>query len=61
MITFETATSIDRPIGEVFAYVADPLNLPRWNSAVQAVRRTGSTYAMDRQLPSGHAVNELEV
>jgi ligand-binding SRPBCC domain-containing protein len=68
VIAFETDVRIDRPVEDVFAYVSDPLNLPRWNSAVQAVRKTsagenglGSTYAMERELPSGPAVNDLEV
>jgi uncharacterized protein YndB with AHSA1/START domain len=68
MIAFETDVRIDRRIEEVFAYVSDPLNLPRWNSAVEAVRKTSagangvaSTYSMERKLPSGRAVNELEV
>jgi uncharacterized membrane protein len=62
MIAFETDVRIDRPIEEVFAYVSDPLNFPRWNSAVQAVRRTSadengaaSTYLMERELPSRRA------
>jgi uncharacterized protein YndB with AHSA1/START domain len=68
VIAFETDVRIDRRIEEVFAYVSDPLNLPRWHSAVQAVRTTSagqngvaSTYSMERELPSGRAVNELEV
>ena len=68
MITFETSTRINRPIEEVFAYVSDPCNFPRWNSAVQAVRKTSagdtgvaSSYLMERALPTGRAVNELEV
>jgi uncharacterized protein YndB with AHSA1/START domain len=68
MITFHTSVRIARPIHEVFAFVADPLQLPRWNSAVQSVRSTsartgkiGSTYAMERKLPSGRAANELEI
>ena len=59
---------INRPVEEVFSYVSDPLNFPRWNSAVQAVRKSsagengvGSTYVMERDLPTGRAVNELEV
>jgi uncharacterized protein YndB with AHSA1/START domain len=59
---------IDRAIEEVFSYVADPLNFPRWNSAVQTVRKVSagedgaaSTYLMERDLPTGRAVNELEV
>jgi uncharacterized protein YndB with AHSA1/START domain len=68
VITFETDVRINRPIGDVFSYVSDPLNFPRWNSAVQAVRKTsagangtGSTYVMERELPTGRAINELEV
>ncbi len=68
MITFETGVRIKHPIEEVFSYVSDPLNFPRWNSAVEAVRKTSaaengvaSTYEMERQLPSGRAVNQLEV
>jgi uncharacterized protein YndB with AHSA1/START domain len=68
MIAFETSTRIKRPIQEVFAYVSDPRTFPRWNSAVQTVRATSggdtgvaSTYLMERALPTGRAVNELEV
>jgi uncharacterized membrane protein len=67
VITFETDVGIDRPIEEVFAYVSDPRNFPHWNSVVQAVRKTSedqersSTYSMERQLPTGRAVNELEI
>jgi uncharacterized membrane protein len=68
VIAFETDVRIERPIEEVFAYVSDPTNFPRWNSAVRAVGKTsaggnavGSTYVMERQLPSGRAVNDLEV
>jgi uncharacterized protein YndB with AHSA1/START domain len=68
MIAFETDVRINRRIEGVFAYVSDPLNLPRWNSAVQTVRKTSagdkgraSTYLMERRLPTGRVVNELEV
>jgi uncharacterized protein YndB with AHSA1/START domain len=68
VIAFETQVRIDRPIEEVFAYVSDPLNFPRWNSAVEAVGKTSagengaaSRYSMVRNLPGGRAVNELEV
>jgi uncharacterized protein YndB with AHSA1/START domain len=68
VIAFETDVRIERRIEDVFAYVSDPLNLPYWNSAVQAVRKTSagengvaSTYSMERELPGGRAVNELEV
>jgi ligand-binding SRPBCC domain-containing protein len=68
MIAFQTSIAIDRPVAQVFAYVSEPVNFPSWNSAVQVVRPTaasagevGSTYSMERQLPSGPAVNELEI
>jgi uncharacterized protein YndB with AHSA1/START domain len=63
VIIFETEVRIERPIEEVYAYVSDPLNFPRWNSAVQEVRENvrGKTYSMERRLPSGRAVNELEI
>jgi uncharacterized protein YndB with AHSA1/START domain len=68
MISFHTGVRIERPLAEVFAYVSDPLSFPDWNSAVQGMHLTsqganaeGSTYAMERQLPSGRATNELEI
>lgn len=68
MIAFETEVRINRRIDDVFAHVSDPLNYPLWNSAVEAVRKTSagengvaSTYSMERQLPTGRAVNRLEV
>lgn len=67
-MNFETRVRIRRPIEDVFAYLSDPANLPDWNSAVQAVRTTsetpkdvGSTYSMERELPTGRAENELEI
>jgi uncharacterized membrane protein len=69
MIRVETGVRVERPIEDVFTYVADPTNFPAWNSAVQAVRNTtaggdnesASTYVLERNLPGGSAVNGLEV
>jgi len=68
VITFETSIRVERPIEEVFTFVADPLLFPRWNSAVQTVHATsgesggrGSTYSIWRGLPTGQVENELEV
>ncbi len=67
-MNFETSVRIERPVDEVFDYVSALQNLPRWNSAVQAVRQTssgthgvGATYSMVRELPGGRAENDLEV
>jgi carbon monoxide dehydrogenase subunit G len=68
MITFQTSVRVERPIEEVFAFVSDPFQFPRWNSAVQTVERTsgetgrvGSMYSMQREISSGRVVNGLEV
>jgi hypothetical protein len=68
VITFETSVHIRRPIQEVFGFVSDPTRFPLWNSAVQAVHRIpgetserGSTYSMERDLPTGRVQNQLEV
>jgi uncharacterized membrane protein len=63
VIRFETEVRIERPIEEVFAYVSNPGNFPHWNSAVKAVRvsEPGSSYVMERHLPTGRAVNELTI
>ncbi len=62
MITLKTSVRIARPIDEVFTYVSDPTRFPAWNSAVRSVRRTsGSTYEMERDLPTGRVRNELEI
>ena len=68
MTTFSTSVRIRRPVEAVYAFVADPSQFPRWNSAVQAVDlisgewgRVGSRYSMQRRLPVGQVQNELEV
>lgn len=65
---FETSVRIERPTEAVFDYISEPVNFPRWNSAVQSVQETsagagsvGATYLMERELPGGRAENELEV
>jgi uncharacterized protein YndB with AHSA1/START domain len=65
MTRFETSVRVARPVDAVFAYVADPMNFPQWNSAVERVEATsgvgvGARHRMHRQLPTGAAVNELE-
>ena len=68
MTTFSTSVRIRRPVETVYAFVADPLQFPRWNSAVHTVDltsgergRVGSRYSMQRRLPVGQVENELEV
>ena len=35
MVKFEITTHINRPVAEVFKYMADPTKLPEWNSIVE--------------------------
>ena len=64
---FETSVRIERAVDEVFDYVSDPCNFPRWNSAVQAVSVTsgdgnpGSTYLIERELRGGRTENDLVI
>ncbi|MEV5834734.1 SRPBCC family protein [Nocardia sp. NPDC052112] len=67
MTTFENALAINRPIGEVFAYLAQFENIPRWNYAITETRKTspgpvevGSTYRQTRSIPQP-AVETFEV
>ena len=38
MATFEHTTEIERPVDEVFAFLAEPANLPRWQPSLLDVR-----------------------
>ncbi|MGW1177360.1 SRPBCC family protein [Kitasatospora sp. NPDC002543] len=37
---FENTLTIHAPVGEVFAYLARPENLPRWNYALDRTEQT---------------------
>src|SRR5215216_3954028 len=60
--TCTTSVQINKRVDDVFAYVADPHNLPDWNSAVESVSPAGGNrFVMRRRLPGGPATNEVEV
>lgn len=72
MVRFEVSTEIKRPVAEVFAYVADPQNLPEWNAIVEEARasetplRVGSTITgrarfLGRKIESVNQVTEYVV
>ncbi len=68
MIKFEVSIEIHRPVEDVFEFVADGRNAPRWNSAVREVRQiskdpvdVGTQYWMERKLPRGIVENTYEV
>ena len=56
---FENTVRIDRPVEDVFAFLADFENIPRWNYAIVETRQTsdgpvgvGATYLQVRSMPS---------
>jgi uncharacterized protein YndB with AHSA1/START domain len=56
---FTNTVTIDRPTVDVFAFVADPENVPKWNHAIVETRKTsdgpvgvGTTYRQIRSLPT---------
>jgi uncharacterized protein YndB with AHSA1/START domain len=68
MGTFHAAVDIGRPHAEVFAFVAEPRNMPLWYEPVDQVTRAtdgpggpGARYDVVRSLPGGRAHNEVEL
>lgn len=41
MARFEHTVEIERPVEEVFAFLAEPHNLPRWQPSMQRLRPHG--------------------
>jgi uncharacterized protein YndB with AHSA1/START domain len=69
MITTRVMVDIDRPVDEVFAFVADPANFPRWAGAlVKESRQTstgpvgvGTTFTQVNMLIGRRFVSEMRV
>ena len=58
MQTFQNTVTIARPVGEVFAFLADLRNIPRWNYAIAGTvpispgpAGVGATYRQTRTIP----------
>jgi hypothetical protein len=59
MATLQNTVTIRRPVGEVFAFLADFENIPVWNYAIERTWKTspgpvgvGTTYRQVRTIPS---------
>jgi carbon monoxide dehydrogenase subunit G len=39
MINFEISTLVDRPIEDVFAFLSNPLNTPKWQTMVKSIEQ----------------------
>lgn len=68
MGTFQLTVDIHRPPAEVFAFIAEPRNMPQWYEAVDNVTKAtdgpngiGARYHVTRSLPGGPAHNDVEV
>ena len=68
MLKFDVNIMIEKPVEEVFRFVAEGENGSKWNSAVKSVRKitegpvkVGTKYSMLRELPSGSVENTYEV
>ena len=64
---FTNTVRIERPVAEVFDYLADFENLPRWNYAIHETRKVGdgpvgvgSRYVQTRTIPT-HSEETFEV
>lgn len=59
----ENTVTVDRPVGDVFAYLADGTNNPRWRSGVLSIERTsategvGATYRQKLRGPGGRPID----
>ena len=67
METFENTVTIRRPADEVFAFLADFENVPRWNYAIEKTKKAspgpvgvGTTYRQTRSIP-GRSEEGFEV
>jgi len=67
MQTFENTVTINRPAGEVFAFLADFENIPSWNYAIEETSKAsggpvgvGTRYRQTRSIPS-RSIEDFEV
>jgi uncharacterized protein YndB with AHSA1/START domain len=58
MASFENTVTIGRPVGQVFAFLADFENIPKWNYAIVETRKVtpgpvgvGTAYRQTRSVP----------
>ena len=68
MGTFHLTIGINRPTADVFAFVAEPRNMPLWYEAVEQVDEIApktpshaASYRITRSLPGARAENIVEV
>jgi uncharacterized protein YndB with AHSA1/START domain len=60
MINLDFSTLIDRPVKDVFKFVADPNNMSKWNSAVVSIQQAAPGEVMGRRLEGELQVQNYE-
>lgn len=68
MINIDLGTLIDKPIQDVFAFAANPNNMPKWNSAVASLEQltpgtvgVGSKFKSKAELMGRSIEGEMQV
>src|SRR6185369_10250036 len=68
MINLDLSTLIDKPVKDVFAFVTDPNNMPKWNSAVVSMQQItpgavgmGTKFKSVGEMLGRHIEGEMQV
>jgi carbon monoxide dehydrogenase subunit G len=68
MINFELGALVDRPPQEVFAFLSNPLNLPKWQAMVGSIEQVtpgatavGSKYNVHAEMLGRHLDGVMEI
>jgi len=68
MINFELGTLIDRPLQDVFDFLSNPLNLPKWQAMIGSIEQVtpgaaavGSKYNVHAEMLGRHIDGVMEI
>jgi carbon monoxide dehydrogenase subunit G len=68
MINFEISTLIDRPVQDVFTFISNPLNLPKWQAMIAGIEQVtpgavgvGSKYKVSAEMMGRKIDGVMEV
>jgi carbon monoxide dehydrogenase subunit G len=68
MITFDISTLVDRPLPEVFTFLSNPLNLPKWQTMIDSIEQVtpgavavGSKYKVSAEMMGRKIDGVMEV
>jgi len=68
MINFEIGVLIDRPVPDVFSFLSNPLNLPKWQSMIARIEQVtpgavnvGSKYKVSAEMMGRKIDGQMEI